>query len=201
MLTTSRLILAALLVLLEAPGAQAQVAVSLLTRLDRYWGGTAATQSDGTVLRLRPFRPDLFGARLSYTTGATRIGVGAGLSWPNYAVEGSDGNAISFAGSNKQLELDVEFARRLLRAGDRARVWGYVSPLLSHWQLDDSDRWSIGGAVGLEFEVDLTRSLAMQSRVSLAAQSAAVEDSALPEGTSNGGIYRRSIGIGVRYRL
>jgi hypothetical protein len=184
-----------------APLAAAQTSIEVLTRVDRYWGGSVGFTDDGTQLSFRPFRPEFYGIRLSRASGATRVGIGAGLSRPNLGAEDPTGAAASLPGSNRQTELDLELAQRLLAAGPRARIWGYIAPMLTRWEFEGAKKWAVGGSIGLEAELDVTGALAVQSRISLAAQSSPLPGADVPEGYSADAVYRRSIGIGVRYRL
>jgi hypothetical protein len=170
----------------------------------RFWG--ASRDTEGNQVSFRPYRPTTLGIGLERHAGRYAVGVrvhsfeaSLGLVGPEVTVA-SEGafTAVSFSP-----ELAVRIAT--LGAGNQLRV--HAGPLLEVWDLIDLDaRTRLGAQGSISLDVPLGKRFGGVVQAGAAVMPSPFEEGELDVG---GGaptyelraLWRRSLGVGLRYQL
>ena len=170
----------------------------------RFWGGSLDTGGEHTSFR--PYRPTTFGIRLERQAGRSGFGLQVNYFEAGLALEGPD-VVISSDGVFKTFSIAPEASIHVTTLGSGNSVRLQAGPLLEIWDIIDRDtrtRLGVHGSVSLD--VPLGNRF---SGVVLAG--AAITPSPYGEGELNLGegfptyerrtLWRRSFGLGLKYRL
>jgi len=170
----------------------------------RFWGGSLDTNGDATSFR--PYRPTTFGIGLERQAGRYGFGVQVHYFQAGLALEGPD-VVISADGAFKSVSITPEAVIQVATLGPGNRIRVHAGPLLEIWDItDNGSRTRLGaqGAVSLDVPFGVRFS-------GVVIAGAAVTSSPYKEGEldlGNGAptyelrtLWRRSFGLGLRYRL
>lgn len=181
--------------------AQAQLALGVSVRADRYTGNSRGVLDAGVPASLRPTTPELYAVHLTRTRGDVRIGIGIGRASTPISGVTEGGVIVTPAGNDHVTEFDLEIARRFAGRAGGPRLWGYATPAIAYWTLGGTERWNLSGTLGLELESPVAGPLAAYTRVALGLQRSLISPQELPEGFTAKPLWRRSLGLGLRLRL
>lgn len=170
----------------------------------RFWGASRDTGGDHPSFR--PYRPTTFGVGLERQTGRYAVGLQVRYAEASLALEGP-GVVISSEGGFTFLSISPELAVRVatLGSGNELRVHG--GPMLEVWDIVDQNARTRFGAQGaISLDVPLGGRFGGVVLAGLAVTPSPYEEGELDlEGL--GARYelktqwRRSFGVGLRYRL
>jgi hypothetical protein len=192
------LVLGLLIAARPALAAQWSVAVEATAS---YYGGTSRdTGADPTAFR--PHHPTSLGLRVDRRFGRLGVGVGAALGGgADLIAENSSVGAI-LKDALDLFEVAPEVAVVLGRMGSGLAVRVHTGPLLDIWSPEGADtRARTGGQAGLSLEWPVSRRLAGSLRVAAAVTGSLFKEGELPPGFERRAMWRRSVSLGLRYRL
>jgi len=187
------------LCLTSPPPLAAQWSLALETAFSHYGGGSRDTAADPTAIR--PHDATLVGLRLDRRFGRLGIGVAAALAGPDVIAENSSAGAI-VKGALGLFEIAPEAAVLVGRTQSGVAVRFHAGPLIDVWAPEGEDaRTRVGGHAGLSLEWPFSARFAGSVRAGVALTGSLFNEAELPGGFELRGLWRRSVSLGVRYRL
>jgi len=160
-----------------------------------YYGGTSR-DSGADPTAFRPHHPTSVGLRVDRRFGRLGFGVGAALIAENSSVGAILKDALDL------FEVAPELALLLGRVGPSPAVRVHAGPLIDVWSPEGADtRTRTGGQVGLSLEWPVSRRFAGTLRGAAALTSCLFKEGELPPGFERRAMWRRSVSLGLRYRL
>ncbi len=177
----------------------AQWSVALEAAFSYYGGGSRDTAADPTAIR--PHHPTIVGLRVDRRFGRLGVGVAAALAGPDVIVENSQAGAI-IKDALDSYEIAPEAALVVGRTDGGVAVRIHAGPLVDMWSPAGADtRTRVGGHAGLSLEWPLSDRFAGSVRAAAALTGSLFENGELPGGFELRAMWRRSVSLGVRYRL
>ena len=166
-----------------------------------YYGGTSR-DSGADPTAFRPHHPTSVGLRVDRRFGRLAFGVGTALGGgADLIAENSSVGAILKDALNL-FEVAPEVALLLGRTGPGLAVRVHAGPLIDVWSPEGEDtRTRAGGQVALSLEWPLSRRFAGALRVAAALTGSLFKEGELPPGFERRAMWRRSVSLGLRYRL
>jgi len=166
-----------------------------------YYGGTSR-DSGADPTAFRPHHPTSVGLRVDRRFGRLGVGVGAALGGgADLIAENSSVGAI-LKDALDLFEVAPEVAVILGRTGPGLAVRVHAGPLIDIWSPEGADtRTRAGGQVGLSLEWPVSRRFAGSLRGAAALTSSLFREGELPPGFERRAMWRRSVSLGLRYRL
>ena len=165
-----------------------------------YYGGTSR-DSGADPTAFRPHHPTSVGLRVDRRFGRLGVGVGAALAGADLIAENSSVGAI-LKGALDLFEVAPEVAVIVGRTGPGLAVRVHAGPLIDIWSPQGADtRTRTGGQAGLSLEWPVSRRLAGSLRVAAALTGSLFKEGELPPGFERRAMWRRSVSLGLRYRL
>lgn len=197
----------------QIPAARGQVALSLGVSIGTsVFSGAARGAGDrGEQLLFIPYRPTMFGVTIGYGGEPFRLEATASLGEPGLAVRGagvpqqagSEGVLIVIENAFRvrTLSLGASIPLWHLRGGPVLRAAGAV--LVERWTSPDTPARTVaGGQAGLSMEVVLTGSLSARAEgVAGFTPASPFRQADLPPGFRPTGTWRKSLGVGVSWKL
>ena len=170
----------------------------------RFWGGSVDTGGEDTSFR--PYRPTTFGVGLERQVGRYAFGLQVHYFEAGLALEGPE-VVISAEGAFKTVSIAPEAVAHIATLGSDNHVRVHAGPVLEIWDIIDNDtRTRVGAQASVSLDVPLGVRF---SGVVLAG--AAITPSPYHEGELDLGagaptyerraLWRRSFGLGLKYRL
>jgi len=165
-----------------------------------YYGGTSRDgEADPTAFR--PHHPTSVGLRVDRRFGRLGLGVGAALAGADLVAENNSVGAI-LKDALDLFEVAPEVALLLGRTGPGLAVRVHAGPLIDVWSPQGGDtRTRLGGQAGLSLEWPATRRFAGSLRGAAALTGSLFKQGELPPGFERRAMWRRSVSLGLRYRL
>jgi hypothetical protein len=170
----------------------------------RFWGGSLDTGGEHTSFR--PYRPTTFGIGLERQAGRYAFGFQLHYFQAGLALEAPD-VVISAEGAFKTLSIFPEASVQITTIGSGNELRLHAGPLIEIWHIvDTGTRTRVGGQGSLSFDVPLTARFSGRFTAGFAITPSPYEDGELDLG---GGapsyelraLWRRSFGLGLRYKL
>jgi len=189
----------ALLACLVAAPAAAQWHVGAGYRTDRYFGSVVtSTIEDGSRIRFRPLRPDVFDVSLHRQVGRIRMGLIGSTFVAGIAGESeSDGITIQGGGTFDVLELVAEAGITL--SGNVRVVAG---PVIGLWRTEGTaNRTVVGAQAGIDFEAPIGGAFRIFGRATGGVVGSPIDPTSLGDTQERGTLSRRSLVTGVRMQL
>ena len=181
------------------PRLAAQWSVALEAAFSYYGGGSRDTAADPTAIR--PHHPTLVGLRLDRRLGRLGVGVAAALAGPDVIVENSQAGTI-LKDALDLFEIAPEANLVLGRTDGGVAVRVHAGPLIDIWSPDGADtRARVGGHAGLSLEWPLSLRFAGSIRAAAAVTGSLFDPGELPPGFERRVMWRRSVSLGLGYRL
>ena len=180
-------------------GLMAQWSVAFEATASYYGGASRDTAAD--PISVRPHHPTSFGLRLERCFGQLGVGVSAALAAPDVIAENSSAGAI-VKDALDLFEIAPEAAVLVGRTPSGVAVRFHAGPLIDVWAPQGEDaRTRVGGHAALSLEWPLTARLAGSVRGGVALTSSLFNEGELPGGFELRAMWRRSVSLGLRYRL
>ena len=189
----------ALLATLAAAPVAAQLQVGTGYRTDRYFGSlVTSTIEDGSRIRFRPLRPDVFDLSLHRQLGRIRVGLIGSTFVAGLAGESeSDGITIQGGGTFDVLELAAEAGITL--SGNVRVVAG---PVIGLWRTEGTaNRTVVGAQAGIDFEAPIGGAFRIFGRATGGVVGSPIDPTSLGDTQERGTLSRRSLVTGVRMQL
>jgi hypothetical protein len=183
------------------PRLTGQWSVALEATASYYSGASRDTGAD--PISIRPHHPTSLGLRLDRRVGRLDVGVGAALAGPDVIAENSGVGAI-IKNALDLFEIAPEAALLVGQTPARERVAlrVHAGPLIDIWAPQGEDaRTRLGGHAGLSLEWPLGARFAGSVRAAAALTPSLFRDGELPAGFERRALWRRSVSLGLRYRL
>ena len=188
------------LLLVSQPRLAAQWSLAVEATASYYDGVSRDSGADPTAFR--PHHPTSVGLRVDRRFGRLGFGVGAALGGgADLIAENSSVGAI-LKDALDLFEVAPEVALLPGRTGPGLAVRVHAGPLIDIWSREGGDtRTRAGGQVGVSLESPLSRRFAGSLRVAAALTSSLFREGELPPGFERRAMWRRSVSLGLRYRL
>ena len=187
------------LVLASQPRLAGQWSLAVEATTSCYDGVSRDSGADPTSFR--PHHPTSVGLRVDRRFGRLGFGVGAALAGADLIAENSSVGAI-LKDALDVFEVAPEVALLLGRTGPGPALRVHAGPLIDVWsRAGDDTRTRAGGQVGLSLESPVSRRFAGSLRVAAALTSSLFREGELPPGFERRAMWRRSVSLGLRYRL
>ena len=197
----------ALLTILLAGGSSpvtAQWRLGVEVGAARFWGGSIDTGGEDTSFR--PYRPTTFGIGLERQAGRYAFGLQVHYFEAGLALEGPE-VVISAEGAFKTFSISSEAVAHIatLGAGNQVRV--HAGPVLQIWDIIDNDtRTRVGAQASVSLDVPLGVRFSGVVLAGAAITPSPYHDGELDLGAGaptyeRRALWRRSFGLGLRYRL
>jgi hypothetical protein len=197
-------VLLAILLTAASPPLTAQWRIGVEVGAARFWGGSIDTGGEDTSFR--PYRPTTFGVGLERQLGRYAFGFQVHYFEAGLALEGPE-LVISAGGAFKTVSISPEAIVHIATLGSDNQVRVHAGPVLEIWDIIDNDtRTRLGARAAVSLDVPLgvrfngmvlggasiTASPYHEGELNLGAGAPTYERRAL---------WRRSFGLGLRYRL
>jgi hypothetical protein len=183
------------------PCATAQRSLGLEVALSRFSAASLDTTSGGSRNSFHPHQPTLFGVRLDWQLG--RAGLGLGVLYGEAGLVDENGEvAVVQKGVFALLELAPEVSLRIARSGTGTDVRIHAGPVFDVWTEQGGGgriRDGAQGAVSADWPV--AGRLAGTVRATVARTSSVFDAGELPVDFERRAMWRRSLSLGLRYRL
>src|SRR2546426_4916912 len=177
----------------------AQWSLAVEATASYYDGVSRDSGADPTAFR--PHHPTSVGLRVERRFGRLGVGVGAALASADLIAENSSVGAM-LKDALDLFEVAPEVALLLGRAGPGPAVRVHAGPLIDIWSREGEDtRTRAGGQAGLSLEWPVSRRFAGTLRGAAALTSSLFREGELPPGFERRAMWRRSVSLGLRYRL
>ena len=169
----------------------------------RFWGGSTDGESETSV---RPYRPTTFGIGLERQTARYAAGVQLHYAEASLALEGPDG-VVAAEGAFTIVSISPELAVRIATLGPGNELRIHAGPLVEIWDIIDQDsRTRVGAHGSVSLDVPLGGRFGGAVRAGVAATPSPYEEGELDLGNSAPTydlrtLWRRSVALGLRYRL
>ncbi len=187
------------LLLVSSPRLAAQWSLAVEATASYYGGTSRDSGTDPTAFR--PHHPTSVGLRVDRQFGRLGFGVGAALTGADLIAENSSVGAI-LKDALDLFEVAPEVALLLGRSGPGPAVRVHAGPLIDIWSREGEDtRTRAGGQAGLSLEWPVSRRFAGSLRVAAAVTESLFREGELPPGFERRAMWRRSVSLGLRYRL
>ncbi len=188
------------LLLVSQPRLAAQWSLAVEATASYYGGSSRDSGADPTAFR--PHHPTSVGLRVDRRFGRLGFGVGTALGGGvDLIAENSSVGAI-LKDALDLFEVAPELALLLGRTGPGPAVRVHAGPLIDIWSPEGADtRTRTGGHVGLSLEWPVSRRFAGTLRGAAALTSSLFKEGELPPGFERRAMWRRSVSLGLRYRL
>src|SRR2546426_10922393 len=181
------------------PALAAQWSVAVEATASYYGGPSRDSGADPTAFR--PHHPTSVGLRVDRRFGRLGVGVGAALAGADLIAENSSVGAI-LKGALDLFEVAPEVAVIVGRTGPGLAVRVHAGPLIDIWSPQGADtRTRTGGHAGLSLEWPGSRRFAGSLRVAAALTGSLFKEGELPPGFERRAMWRRSVSLGLQYRL
>jgi len=187
------------LLLASQPRLAGQWSLAVEATASYYDGVSRDSGADPTAFR--PHHPTSVGLRVDRRFGRLGFGFGASLATADLIAENSSIGAI-LKDALDLFEVAPEVALRLGHTGPGAAARVHAGPLIDVWsRAGDDTRTRAGGQVGVSLESPVSRRFAGSLRVAAALTSSLFREGELPPGFERRAMWRRSVSLGLRYRL
>ena len=187
------------LLLVSQPRLAAQWSVAVEATASYYGGTSRNGEADPTAFR--PHHPTSLGLRVDRRFGRWGVGVGAAVAGADLIAENGSVGAI-LKDALDLFEVAPEVALLLGRTGPGLGVRVHAGPLIDVWSPQGGDtRTRLGGQAGLSLEWPVTRRFAGCLRGAAALTGSLFKQGELPPGFERRAMWRRSVSLGLRYRL
>jgi len=199
--------------LVQAPEVPRQRALSFGVSIGTsvFSGAANGTGDRGEQLLFIPYRPTMFGVTIGCGGGALRLEFTAAVGEPGLAIRGA---GVPEEAGNEGLLLVIEnaFRVRALSGGASTRLGrlrggpllrGVAAVLVERWTSPDTPARTVaGGQAGFAMEVELSGSLTARAEGTVGFTPASpFRQEDLPSGFQQRGTWRRSLGVGVSWKL
>jgi len=187
------------LLIASQPRLAAQWSLAVEATASSYGGTSRDGGADPTAFR--PHHPTSVGLRVDRRFGGMAVGVGAALAGSDLIAENSSVGAI-LKDALDLFEVAPEVALLLGRTGPGLGVRVHAGPLIDVWSPQGGDtRTRPGGQAGLSLEWPVTRRFAGSLRGAAALTGSLFKEGELPPGFERRAMWRRSVSLGLRFRL
>ena len=187
------------LVLASQPRLAGQWSLAVEATASYYDGVSGDSGADPTAFR--PHHPTSVGLRVDLRFGRLGMGVGATLGSADLIAENSSVGAV-LKDVLDLFEVAPEVALLLSRTGPGVAVRVHAGPVIDIWSPEGADtRTRTGGQAGLSLEWPVSRRFAGSLRAAAALTSSLFREGELPPGFERRAMWRRSVSLGLRYRL
>ena len=187
------------LLIAARPALAAQWSLAVEATASSYGGTSRDGGADPTAFR--PHHPTSVGLRVDRRFGGMAVGVGAALAGSDLIAENSSVGAI-LKDALDLFEVAPEVAVILGRTGSGLAVRVHAGPLIDIWSPEGADtRTRTGGQVGFSLEWPVSRRFAGSLRGAAAVTASLFREGELPPGFERRAMWRRSVSLGLRYRL
>jgi len=187
------------LLLASQPRLVAQWSVAVEATASYYGGTSRDSGADPTAFR--PHHPTSVGLRVDRRFGRLGLGVGAALAGSDLIAENSSVGAI-LKDALDLFEVAPEVALLLDRTGPGLAVHVHAGPLIDIWSPQGADtRTRLGGQAALSLEWPVSRRFAGSLRGAAALTGSLFKQGELPPGFERRAMWRRSVSLGLRFRL
>src|SRR3989441_8718036 len=187
------------LLLVSQPRLAAQWSLTVEATASYYGGTSRDSGADPTAFR--PHHPTSLGLRVDRRFGRLGLGVGAALAGADLIAENSSVGAI-LKDALDLFEVAPEVAVTLGRTGPGLAVRVHAGPLIDVWSPQGgAPRTRLGGQAGLSLEWPVTRRFAGSLRGAAALTGSLFKQGELPPGFERRAMWRRSVSLGLRFRL
>ena len=187
------------LLIASQPRLAAQWSLAVEATASSYGGTSRDGGADPTAFR--PHHPTSVGLRVDRRFGGMAVGVGAALAGSDLIAENSSVGAI-LKDALDLFEVAPEVALLLGRTGPGLAVRVHAGPLIDIWSPQGGDtRTRLGGQAGLSLEWPVTRRFAGSLRGAAALTGSLFKQGELPPGFERRAMWRRSVSLGLRFRL
>ena len=170
----------------------------------RFWGGSLDTGAAQTSFR--PYRPTTFGIGLERQAGRYAVGLRVHYFQAGLALEGAE-VVISSEGAFKAVSISPEAAVHLATLGPGNQVRVHAGPVIEVWDvIDNGTRTRVGVQGSVSFDVPLGGQVSGVAFAGAAVTPSPYEDGELDLGGGapayeRRALWRRTFGVGLRYRL
>ncbi len=181
------------------PRLTAQWSVTVEATASYFGGASRDTGADPTAIR--PHHPISLGLRVDRRFGRLGIGVAAARAAPDMIAENHGGGIVA-KGALDWYEVAPEVAVLLGKRESGAAVRVHAGPLIDIWSPDGADtRTRVGGHAGVSLEWPLSVRFAGSIRAAAAVTGSLFDPGELPPGFERRVMWRRSVSLGLGYRL
>ncbi|HYF39428.1 MAG TPA: hypothetical protein VD930_07080 [Gemmatimonadales bacterium] len=169
----------------------------------RFWGGSIDTGGEGTSFR--PYRPTTFGIGLERQAGRYAFALQLHYFQAGLALEGPE-VVIASDGAFTSVSLFPEAALHVATLGN-SQLWIHAGPILEVWDVIDNDtRTRLGAQGSVSLDVPLGSRFSGVLNAGGAVSPSPYEEGELDLGAGaptyeRRALWRRSFGVGVKYRL
>ena len=166
----------------------------------------ASLDTDGEHTSFRPYRPTTFGLGLERQSGRYAIGLQVHYAEASLALEGPE-VVVSSEGAFTIVSISPEIALRIASIGPDNQLRLHAGPLLELWDIVDLDsRTRVGVQGSVSLDVPLGQRFAGAVLAGAAVTPSPYEEGELDLGAGAPSyqlrtMWRRSFGVGLRYRL
>ena len=171
----------------------------------RFWGGSI--DMEGGQTSFRPYRPTTFGMALERQAGSYAFGLQVHYFQARLSLEGPEALVAAGEDAFKTVSFSPEAVVRIVTLGPGNEVRIHGGPILEVWDVVDNDtRTRLGAQGSVSLDVPLGGRF-----TGVIAAGAAVTPSPYEEGELDLGpgaptydlktLWRRSLGLGLRYQL
>jgi hypothetical protein len=164
------------------------------------FSGASVDTAAGSSVSQRPYRPTTLELRVD--RGFGRIGLGLGLLYASPGLAQEDAElAVVLKDAFDWLEIAPEASFRLVRKGAGVAVRAHAGPIVDLWDLGDESRSLVGAQAALSVDAPLFGRLTGSVRAGAAVTRSLFQAGEPPPGFETRAMWRRSLSLGLRYRL